>query len=170
MWWTRRYRPQAIQHFLLVGSTVEVETPIGVIDVTVEAPAAQRSSRNPIRRAIEAVLHGPKEAGVAEKRRGVETAPDAQGMLRGRIFVLPRQKRPEDRDRQQAWSQQAWIRELHTTMRSNGKLDDAALDAFLPKVGEAAVRREPPAHCARIRIVPYRRSADLDGGTRLPRR
>jgi hypothetical protein len=137
IWWTRRYRPQAIQHFLLIGSTIVVDTPINVIDVTVEASATD-SSCNVFKRAIKTVLPAGTESNVATTRRSVETAPDAQGMLRGRIFVFPRQKYAEDRS-----CQETWLANLRRQLRSDAPLDDAALDGFTDRIAREAVDASP---------------------------
>jgi hypothetical protein len=82
-------RPQATQHFILIGSTVAVQTPIGVIDLTVETPDTDPQQR---RRWFRTFAPKKSRSGVergAQRRVSVETALDAQGMLRGRILVVP---------------------------------------------------------------------------------
>jgi hypothetical protein len=128
MWWTHWRRPEAIQDFLLIGSTVMVETPIGVIDVAVETPSA-RQSRDGAFTVRRRLLRTTETAGGAQKRRGVETALDDQGMLRGRIFVLPRQ-----RNKARRRTQNAWLAALRQRLRSDAELTDADLEAFLPEI------------------------------------
>ena len=102
-WVTRQLRPQVVQHFLLVGSTVTVRTPIGVIDLAVEAPEKTEPPRRRILwpfRSSQAVSPEPRGA---QRRITVETGTDEQGMLRGRILIVPHQKEAADRARQARW-------------------------------------------------------------------
>lgn len=130
IWWTRWFRPSAVQNFLLIGSTEAVQTPIGVVDVeTSEQPQSlarghhiwrvgpwrdKRNARNSV-----------------QKRRGVETASDDQGMLVGRIFVLPRQKQSAARH-----EQHAWLESLRRRLRSKQAMSDTELDNFLPTIAD----------------------------------
>lgn len=139
VWWTRMFRPSATQHFLLIGSTKPVETPIGVIDVSVEVAEKppQRSRGLDLGRIRN---WGKERAGLnfAQKRRRVETACDEQGMLQGRIFVLPRQKKRDRRRRQERW-----LESMRTRLRSKDALSDAKLDAFLPELDREVENNSP---------------------------
>ncbi len=129
MWLSRIFRPQVIQHFLLIGSSVAVEIPIGVIDVTVEAP--QKASLVATFRSLffggtTSVLAHTEGA---ERRITVERALDEQGMLRGRILVLPRQKARKDRKRQKAW-----IAQLRARLNRDEDFADVETASFAESV------------------------------------
>lgn len=143
LWWTRFFNPGARQDFVLAGSTVEVETPIGVVDVAVEVPKRTAPSGSMLTR-MAARRRQNVELGqqAAQKRRGVETAPDEQGMLHGRIFVLPRQKRWKRRK-----LQERWLAELRKRLRDKQPKTYTELEALLPdltvEVAESSPRSVP---------------------------
>jgi hypothetical protein len=132
MWLTRLLHPQVTQHFVLVGQTCVVQTPIGIIDVTVETPnrvssPGRRSARPDWAQRIASSARG------AQRRVTVETASDEQGMLRGKILVLPRQKHCKDRRRQADW-----ISKLRRQLNELNDLQDAALDLFAEELSANA--------------------------------
>ena len=129
MWWTRLFRPQAIQHFLLVGSTVEIATPIGVTDLVVEVPPKRRTVLG--WKAFERFkLPSGADRGEVQtqQRRSVETALDDQGMLQGQLFVLPRQKPRKARREQRDWLKNLRKRLRDAENEKGGPQRDVELD------------------------------------------
>lgn len=90
-WWSRKHRPAATQHFLMVGATEEVQTPVGF--KTVVAP--------PTGRLVDRIV-GHLAGDARDTMVRVATALDEQGMLRGRVHVMFWQAEEADAARQRA--------------------------------------------------------------------
>jgi hypothetical protein len=116
-WFNRIFMPDVRQHWLLVGSTRRVETPVGIRHLS------------PIDKL--------DRLDCEESSREVETAFDEQGMLVGQIHVLPYQRDPVDR-LIQSWT----LQDLRHRLACRHALSDNELDAFARDIG-----REIKVHC-----------------------
>lgn len=145
LWWTRWRRKAARQNFILVGVTEKVQTPIGVVSrqnptTTLFIAGLAQATRSALAQIglMDAPSSAPTETALREK---VETAPDAQGMLRGTIHILPHQL-----DVEYAAFQADILVKIKSVMRRlPHALDVSVLDGFRGQVAKMVKSVNRPA-------------------------